>query len=44
MSFAIVICAVLAVVVLAACALVGWGIGLYNGLVVLRNRFKNAYA
>ena len=24
--------------------LVLWGIGLYNGLVVLRNRYKNAYA
>src|SRR5574344_168269 len=39
----------IALIVLAAAAvviamLIGWGISLYNGLVVLRNRFKNAFA
>ena len=39
----------IALIVLAAAAiviamLIGWVISLYNGLVVLRNRFKNAFA
>ncbi len=34
----------LLVVVALAVALVLWAVGLYNGLVVLRNRFKNAFA
>lgn len=34
----------LGVVLGLALLLVLWGIGLYNGLVVLRNRYKNAYA
>ena len=34
----------LGVVVGIVLLLVLWGIGLYNGLVVLRNRYKNAYA
>ena len=35
---------VLAAVAVVIVALVGWVISLYNGLVVLRNRFKNALA
>ena len=34
----------LLVVVVLAVVLVAWVIGLYNGLVVLKNRFKNAFA
>lgn len=34
----------LLVVVALAVAFVLWAVGLYNGLVVLRNRFKNAFA
>ena len=34
----------LGVVVGVVLLLVLWVIGLYNGLVVLRNRYKNAYA
>ena len=34
----------LGVVIGVVVLLVLWGIGLYNGLVVLRNRYKNAYA
>ena len=34
----------LLVVVALAVVLVLWAVGLYNGLVVLRNRFKNAFA
>ena len=39
----------IALIVLAAAAvviamLIGWVVSLYNGLVVLRNRFKNAFA
>ena len=33
----------LLVVVVLAVVLVAWVIGLYNGLVVLKNRFKNAF-
>ena len=32
------------IIVVALVALVGWVVGLYNGLVVLKNRFKNAFA
>ena len=35
---------VLGVIVLAVVVVIAWGVGLYNGLVVLRNRFKNAFA
>ncbi len=35
---------VLAAVVALAVVLAVWAVGLYNGLVVLRNRFKNAFA
>jgi LemA protein len=35
---------VVGVIVVALVALVGWVVGLYNGLVVLKNRFKNAFA
>ena len=35
-----VLCAVLALVVLVAI----WAVAMYNGLVVLRNRYKNAYS
>ena len=35
---------VLGVIVLAVGVVIAWGVGLYNGLVVLRNRFKNAFA
>ena len=34
----------LLVVVVLVVALVAWVVGLYNGLVVLKNRFKNAFA
>ena len=34
----------LLVVVVLAVVLVAWVVGLYNGLVVLKNRFKNAFA
>ena len=34
----------LLVVVVLAVVLVAWIVGLYNGLVVLKNRFKNAFA
>ncbi|MBQ3806882.1 MAG: LemA family protein [Kiritimatiellae bacterium] len=34
----------LLIVVVLAVVLVAWVIGLYNGLVVLKNRFKNAFA
>ncbi|MBQ6136196.1 MAG: LemA family protein, partial [Kiritimatiellae bacterium] len=34
----------LLVVVVLLVALVAWVVGLYNGLVVLKNRFKNAFA
>ena len=36
----IVVCVLLALVVVV----IGWTISLYNGLVVLRNRYKNAYS
>ena len=39
-AVAIALLVVLALVV----AFVAWVVGLYNGLVVLRNRFKNAFA
>ena len=35
---------VVGIIVVALVALVGWVVGLYNGLVVLKNRFKNAFA
>ena len=35
---------VVGIIVVAFVALVGWVVGLYNGLVVLKNRFKNAFA
>jgi LemA protein len=35
---------VLAVVALVGLCLIAWAVGIYNGLVTLRNRFKNAYA
>ena len=34
----------LLVVVVLAVVLIAWVVGLYNGLVVLKNRFKNAFA
>ena len=34
----------LLVVVVLAVVLIAWIVGLYNGLVVLKNRFKNAFA
>ena len=34
----------LGVMLLFVIALAAWAVGLYNGLVVLRNRFKNAFA
>lgn len=36
--------AVLAVVAVVLIALIGWVVSLYNGLVVLKNRFKNAFS
>ncbi len=41
MNIALIVLAAVAVVVVA---LIGWVVSLYNGLVVLRNRFKNAFA
>ena len=35
---------VLLVIVVIAIVLIAWIVGLYNGLVVLKNRFKNAFA
>jgi LemA protein len=35
---------VVGIIVVALVALVGWVVGLYSGLVVLKNRFKNAFA
>jgi LemA protein len=35
---------VVGIIVVALVALVGWVVGLYNGLVVLKNHFKNAFA
>ena len=35
---------VVGIIAVALVALVGWVVGLYNGLVVLKNRFKNAFA
>ena len=35
---------VVGIIVVALVVLVGWVVGLYNGLVVLKNRFKNAFA
>ena len=32
------------IVVVALVVLIAWVVGLYNGLVVLKNRFKNAFA
>jgi LemA protein len=40
----IVLLVVLGVVILAAVVVLAWGVGVYNGLVTLRNRFKNSYA
>ena len=34
----------LLVVVVLVVVLIAWIVGLYNGLVVLKNRFKNAFA
>ena len=34
----------LLVIVVIAIVLIAWIVGLYNGLVVLKNRFKNAFA
>jgi LemA protein len=36
--------AAVAVVAIIGLFLLMWGVGIYNGLVALRNRFKNAYA
>ena len=41
MNIALMVLAAVAVVVVA---IIGWIVSLYNGLVVLRNRFKNAFA
>ena len=41
MNIALIVLAAVAVVVVA---LIGWVVSLYNGLVVMRNRFKNAFA
>ena len=35
---------VVGIIVVALVALIAWVVGLYNGLVVLKNRFKNAFA
>ena len=35
---------VIGIIVVALVALIAWVVGLYNGLVVLKNRFKNAFA
>ena len=35
---------VVGIIVVAFVALIAWVVGLYNGLVVLKNRFKNAFA
>jgi LemA protein len=35
---------VVGIIVVALDALIAWVVGLYNGLVVLKNRFKNAFA
>ena len=35
---------VVGIMVVALVALIAWVVGLYNGLVVLKNRFKNAFA
>jgi len=40
----VLMCIVLAVVVGIPVVLIAWGVGLYNGLVQLRNQFKNAFA
>lgn len=44
MSFSSVFLAVLAGFAVLAVVIVIWGIGIYNGVVVLRNRFKNAFS
>lgn len=35
---------VVGIIVVALVALIAWVVGLYNGLVILKNRFKNAFA
>jgi LemA protein len=44
MTAPIIALAIVAVVAIVGLFLLMWGVGIYNSLVALRNRFKNAYA